>query len=271
MSRHNRKKKMSGYIKLHRAIEHHWLWLDPRRFQWWIQLLFMAAWEPKQITFGNVTINLQRGQIATTTRMLMKQFMCCNQTVFKFLAVLENNNMIVKETNQKMTLITIVNYELYQQESAILSATNSSQKSISEDRIPHRKVEQIKEERNNEEKNINISLSPSRERDLEFLEELRNSEVFFEQCAMTLKIEISALKEYFKQFSAEMLLQEKYHDSFKDYRQHFINWVKIQSHTGPRPYINNNGTRQKETSNKREARRGTDVGNHTADDFGGAF
>lgn len=262
---------MSGYIKLHRAIEHHWLWLDPRRFQWWIQLLFMAAWEPKQITFGNVSINLQRGQIATTTRMLMKKFMCCNQTVFKFLAVLENDNMIVKETNQKMTLITIVNYELYQQDSIVAAVSGSAQKSISTNRKAHRKVEQTKEEINQEIKNIINSLSPSRERDLEFSEELKNADIFLEQCAMTLKIDIPTLKEFFQQFSAEMLLQEKFHDSSKDYRQHFFNWVKIQLNNGPRSNNNKNGSGQKETSNKREARRGTDVGNHTADDFGGAF
>lgn len=262
---------MSGYIKLHRNIEHHWIWQNPRRTQWWIQLIFMAAWEPQQVSFGNETFTLQRGQIATTYRILTGRFSCTNQTVFNFLAILEKHKMIIKETSQKMTLITIVNYDLYQQDNVDSENRDTTKKHTSSRRKVERKVEQIKEERK-EEKNINTSSSPSRERDLEFFEELRNSEVFFEQCAMTLKIEISALKEYLQTFSAEMLLQEKFHNSSADYRQHFFNWVKIQLSKGPRPIANNsNGTGQKETANKREARRGTDVGNHTADDYGGAF
>ena len=263
---------MSGYIKLYRNIEHHWIWQNPRRAQWWIQLLFMAAWEPQLVSFGNETFTLQRGQIATTYRILTGRFSCSNQAVFNFLAILEKHKMITKETSQKMTLITIVNYDLYQQESIASENQDATKKHISSKRKIGSKIEQIKEERKEEERTIITPSSPSRAKDLEFLEELKISEVFFEQCAMTLKIEISALKEYLQQFSAEMLLQEKFHNSSADYRQHFFNWVKIQSSKGPRPITNNiNGTRQKETANKREARRGTDVGNHTADDFGGAF
>lgn len=260
---------MSGYIKLQRAIERHWLWLNPRHFQWWIQLLFMAAWEPKQVTFGNATINLKRGQIATTTRTLSKRFICCKQTIHNFLAVLENHNMIVKESNKKMTLITIVNYVHYQQESNTATIPDATQKSSAPKHKSDHKVGQIKEERKEEEKNIINSTSPTRERDLEFFEGLKNSVAFFELCAMTLKIDIPTLKAFFNQFSAEMLLQEKFHTSSGDYRQHFFNWVKIQINKGSRS--NSNGTGQKETANKREARRGTDVGNHTADDFGGPF
>lgn len=263
--------KMSGYIKLHRNIEHHWIWQNPRRTQWWIQLIFMAAWEPQQVSFGNNTFTLQRGQIATTYRILTGRFSCSNQAVFNFLAILETHKMIIKETCQKMTLITIVNYDLYQQDYVVSENQDATKKRTSSKCKIERKIEQIKEERK-EERNIDTSLSPSRERDLEFFEELKISEVFFEQCAITLKIGISALKEYFQLFSAEMLLQEKFHNSSADYRQHFFNWVKIQLSKGLRQITNNcNGTGQKETANKREARRGTDVGNHTSDDFGGAF
>lgn len=267
---------MSGYIKLHRNIEQHWIWQNPRRTQWWIQLIFMAAWEPQQVSFGNETFTLQRGQIATTYRTLTRRFSCTNQAVFNFLAILETHKMITKETSHKMTLITIVNYDLYQQDMVASENQDATKKHTSSkrkiERKVERKIEQIKEERKEEEKNIIITSHISREKDLEFFEELKTSEVFFEQCAMTLKIGISALKEYLQMFSAEMLLQEKFHKSSADYRQHFFNWVKIQLTKGPRPTIDNsNGTRQKETANKHEARRGTDVGNHTADDYGGAF
>lgn len=263
---------MAGYIKLYRDVEQHWIWFDPRHFQWWVQLLFMAAWEPKEMTFGKIKVSVKRGQIATTSRKLMKRFSCCNQTLFDFLQVLEDNDMIVRESNPKMTLITIINYEKYQYDAPINNDIVSPNISQSIERKPHRKMEHVKEEKNIEEKNNINYISPSRARDLEFIEELKSSEDFFEQCAMALKIDITAIKEYLEQFSAEMFLQEKYHTSAADYRQHFFNWIKVQLQKGPGSNnYNSNGTGQTKTKDKYAARRGTNVGNHTADDYKGPF
>lgn len=247
----------NGYVKVHRAILHHWLWEDPKRLRAWLYLLFEAGWEPRDIPNGDETLTLERGQLSTTIRKLNGAWGYYSEATLKLLNLFEKYDMIVRKSYPNMTVITIVNYDEYQLER------------LEAERKPKRKSKHIKEDKNKEEKNIINSTSLTRVRDLEFIEELKNSEAFFEQCAMTLKVELSALKEYFQQFSAEMLLQEKFHNSSADYRQHFFNWVKIQINKGPRP--NSNGTGQKETANKYEARRGTDVGNHTEDDYGETF
>lgn len=219
---------MSGYIKLHRAIENHWLWLDPRHLQWWLQLLFMAAWEPKTMTFGTTTVSLKRGQIATTTRFLMKKFMCANQTVFNFLDVLENEKMITREANAKRTIITIVNYDLYQQDSP---PSKGAKPYGSVERKPNRRLEQTKEVRIEEEKKLNI-ISPSRESDLNFFEDFIKDEVYFEQVAMTIHVDLNKLRELAAQFKLEMLTKEKFHPSLQEYKQHFFNWAKLNIQKG---------------------------------------
>lgn len=34
---------MSGWIKISRKINEHWLWEDANKLKWWIDLLLMAA------------------------------------------------------------------------------------------------------------------------------------------------------------------------------------------------------------------------------------
>lgn len=105
---------MPGYIKIYRTVEDHWIWKDPRKYQWWTLLIIMAAYSRKKVYFGNKEIIVERGQIATTIRNLTKSFMCAKQTVCDFLATLEKDGMIKKDSTNIMTLITITNYDKYQ-------------------------------------------------------------------------------------------------------------------------------------------------------------
>ena len=42
----------TGWIALSRAIQHHWIWEEPRRLKMWIQLLFLAKYEDAEIMVG---------------------------------------------------------------------------------------------------------------------------------------------------------------------------------------------------------------------------
>lgn len=214
---------MPGYINLYRDIENHWIWLNPRHFQWWCQLLFMAAWEPKTVAFGRETVNLKRGQLATTIRTLMRKWGAHSQAALSFLSVLEKDKMIEHESDSKKTIITICNYDLYQSEIPH-NSENSKRKS-------KRKSQQTKEDKKEETKNL-IPISLSREQDLKFFEELKEDKIFFENVAMSLHADIQILLQFAGQFSQEMLVKEKFHPSLSEYRQHFYNWVKLKISNG---------------------------------------
>ncbi|MCM1297267.1 MAG: hypothetical protein NC311_17135 [Muribaculaceae bacterium] len=244
----------SGYICLYRAIEDHWLWLDPKRLRAWLYLLFAAKWEPCTVTFGKDTIELKRGQIATTTRRLMGRFDYYSKATLDFLKVLEKEGMITCEKSSKLTIITIVNYDKYQ-----VAESNPERKT-------KRKTKHIKEieEVKKEEVKINNSLpTSSRESELKFFEELFTQEIFWEESAMTFKSTIPILKEIAERFKAETLAKENFHPSLQELKKHFINWARyaLRNEAAPKK-INStqNGQQPKQkTDSKRANRRGTGV------------
>lgn len=249
---------MKGYIKLHREIENHWLWEEPRRLRAWIYLLFEAAWEPRTIPWGkDETVTLLRGQLVTSVRKLNGRWGFCTETTIALLRLFEEQGMITRESSAKRSLITIVNYEKYQ---------------LGDD-SPERKVERkTKHNKRKEEKIINNIFTPSREQDLLFYEELKSDALFFEQAAMSLKIGFETLKKSASSFCDLMLGKCKYHSSYNDYRQHFFNWVNLElQKSAEKLKTNNNGQSRQKTNDKYEARRGTGVGAKKADDFKESF
>lgn len=249
---------MKGYIKLHREIENHWLWEEPRRLRAWIYLLFEAAWESHTIPWGkDETVTLHRGQLATSIRKLNGRWGFCTETTIALLRLFEEQGMITRETSAKRSLITIVNYEKYQLG----------------DNPPERKVErESKHNKRNEEKTINNIITLSREQDLSFYAELKSDDLFFEQAALSLNMGLAALKKSASLFCDLMVGKCKYHSSYNDYRQHFFNWVNLELQKSAERIKNNNyGQSRQQTDDKYEARRGTGVSAKKADDFKESF
>lgn len=248
---------MKGYIKLHREIENHWLWEEPRRLRAWIYLLFEAAWEAHTIPWGkDETVTLHRGQLATSIRKLNGRWGFCTETTISLLRLFEEQGMITRETSAKRSLITIVNYEKYQ---------------LCED-SPERKVERKTKHNKRKEEITNKIITPSREQDLLFYEELKSDDLFFEQAAMSLSAELSAMKKSASSFRDLMLGKCKYHSSYSDYRQHFFNWLNLElQKSADKINTNNYGQSRPQTIDKYEARRGTRVGAKKADDFKESF
>ena len=53
---------MAGWIALYRSIMEHWVWnTSSKRFQRWVDLLFLASWKDHEVGFGSTMVNLKRG------------------------------------------------------------------------------------------------------------------------------------------------------------------------------------------------------------------
>ena len=105
-----------GYIKLHRQIQDCWIWesgkFDKRSA--WIDLLMLANHHDKKFMFNGKPVVITRGQFMTSIRKLSDRWEWSTSTVFSFLKILEDDNMIKKESDSHRTLLTIINYEVYQ-------------------------------------------------------------------------------------------------------------------------------------------------------------
>lgn len=105
-----------GYIKLHRQIQDCWIW-DSGKFDKrsaWIDLLMLANHCDKKFMFNGKPVVITRGQFMTSIRKLAVRWEWSTSTVFEFLKILEDDNMIKKESDSHRTLLTIINYEVYQ-------------------------------------------------------------------------------------------------------------------------------------------------------------
>ena len=107
---------MRGWIALYRSIIDHWIWnTSSRRLQRWIDLIFLATWQPeKEVFFGSGLVKVKRGQYATSTRRLMQRWHTNNHVVSDTLKLFESAGMISIDRKRNWMIITVCNYEKYQ-------------------------------------------------------------------------------------------------------------------------------------------------------------
>lgn len=108
---------LEGYIYVYRKIQEHWLWDNKEPFDKahaWIDLIFMANFRDKKVLFGGNMILVKRGQRVTSLRHLSEKWNWSRHKVSDFLRALERDKMVTVERDSKKTLITIVNYDIYQ-------------------------------------------------------------------------------------------------------------------------------------------------------------
>jgi len=108
--------KEKGAIKIFRDIIEDWTWEDKpfSKGQAWIYLLLRANYKNNKVPFGSEIISISRGQMITSVRSLKSVFGWSNTKVVNFLKYLQSDCKITFENDAKKTVITIVNYGLYQ-------------------------------------------------------------------------------------------------------------------------------------------------------------
>lgn len=106
----------TGWIKLHRKITDHWLWEDKpfARGQAMIDLLILAGYNDQSKYIDGNLETVERGSVVTSIRRLCDRWGWSNSKVVKFLKTLENDSIIHVKSDTKKTVITIVNYSVYQ-------------------------------------------------------------------------------------------------------------------------------------------------------------
>lgn len=106
----------TGYIKLHRQIQDCWIWNEEpfSKGQAWIDLLMLANHEDHKTFFNGKLIVVERGQRLTSIKALADKWGWSRHKVSNFLDLIEKDKMIEQKRDNKKTLITIVNYSIYQ-------------------------------------------------------------------------------------------------------------------------------------------------------------
>jgi hypothetical protein len=107
----------NGWIKLHREIQHHWIFQRDDYFKAWILLLMKANHQDfKTLVSDKIPeiVIVKRGQVVTSLKKLGIELRWSPSKVKRYLKKLEKDEMIYLADEKRWTHLTILNYETYQ-------------------------------------------------------------------------------------------------------------------------------------------------------------
>ena len=107
----------AGWISLHRKIQSNPYWLSEpfTRGQAWVDLLLLANHKDNFIRVRGMKINVKRGQVGMSQVKLSERWKWSKGKLVRFLNELESEQQIEQQKNNVSSLISISNYDEYQQ------------------------------------------------------------------------------------------------------------------------------------------------------------
>lgn len=146
---------MDGWIKLHRcSLENPTICKDSDYFAVWCYLLLNATHQPIDVIFNGERITLQEGQLITGRNKISEQFNINPSKVQRILKKLEIEHQIEQQTGNKNRLISIVNWDLYQQSEQQDEQQLNNNCTTSEQQLNTNKNIRTKEHKNKRNKDI---------------------------------------------------------------------------------------------------------------------
>ena len=110
---------MEGYIQLHRQLLESKVFANPITLKIWVWLLLKAAWKDRfvnlQIGKGFTTVSIKRGQLIFGRNKASDVLDIDANNVYRQLQAMQADNMILIEPNNQYSIITICNYDSYQE------------------------------------------------------------------------------------------------------------------------------------------------------------
>lgn len=121
---------MNGWIKLHRKITESPVFDNPNLLKLWLWCLCKATHTEHEVIVGKKIIKLLPGQFVFG-RLKAADFLNMNdRTVYDYMKLLNKLEMISIKTNNKFTLVTIVNWTVYQSDANEFQQQNTQQSTI---------------------------------------------------------------------------------------------------------------------------------------------
>jgi|GEM_PF-921533 len=105
-----------GWVKIHRRLSESDLWLSQpfTRGQAWVDLILLANHKDRTVWIRGIEIKVKRGQVARSIVNLKKRWSWSRGKVLRFISWLKAIHQIEHQKNNVTSLITIINYDMYQ-------------------------------------------------------------------------------------------------------------------------------------------------------------
>lgn len=105
---------MEGWVKVHRKIIDA-SWFNKSEYvHLWLYLLLKANHKDQEIFVGNEKVLVKRGQLLTSRHKLSEVVHVQENKIYRILKCFENEHQIEQHKTRKYTVISIINYDMYQ-------------------------------------------------------------------------------------------------------------------------------------------------------------
>lgn len=108
---------MAGWIKLHRKLKNSLVFDNPDLLKVWIWCLLKATHDDYSQIIGLQEVELEKGQFVFGRKVASSELKMSESKAYRLIKKLENMQNLNIKTNNKFSVITIENWELYQSDS----------------------------------------------------------------------------------------------------------------------------------------------------------
>lgn len=123
---------MEGWIRIHRKlIETSWF-NKSEYVHLWLYLLLKANHQDKEVFVGNEKVLVKRGQLLTSRSKLAEVVHIQENKIYRILKCFENEHQIEQQKTKKYTVISIVNYDMYQKSEQVIEQPMNSKRTTDE-------------------------------------------------------------------------------------------------------------------------------------------
>lgn len=242
---------MAGWIKVYRDLSKHWLSQDMEKLGMWVDLLFLASYEDNKVLVGNRLVEVKRGQLIGSISFFKERWNVNKDKVISFFRLLQADKMIDKVTDKNVTLITICNYESYQEVSS--STSDNLPDNLSDrksDNLPDNLPDTTKEIK--EIKNIyNTTTAHACTREEDYISRYRE-ESMWSDVGSILHKPVAECQQLFDRWILEYQHNGDTHRDYSDFKKHFIQWARITIQKESKT-LNNNGNNRSDYSRRGRA------------------
>jgi hypothetical protein len=174
---------MSGWIKLNREINNHWVFQNSDYFKWWIDILLEVNYAPAKVVIKGKIYECDRGEKLYSLDTWAIRWKTNKSKVRRYFDLLQKENMIELKNETQTTRLKVCKYEDYQETEKESETQTKRKRNANETHLTPIK------ESNNNNKNIIDSKANLEIRSLAF----KNSLIPFKN-----KYQIDLLKNFFE-------------------------------------------------------------------------
>jgi hypothetical protein len=177
---------MEGWIKLHRkTLENPIIMQDKEYLAVWIFLLLNATHSEYDTMFQGQRITLKKGQLITGRKIISKKLDISESKVQRILKCFETEHQIEQQTTRQNRLVSILNWEMYQQHEQQDEQQVNNKRTTSEQRVNTNKKDNNINNTKNAKNGINNRTTQNQETKIHFAEFVSMTNAEYEKLVST--------------------------------------------------------------------------------------